>query len=100
MISSLRPSSVILLSPTGAFPNLRNKSNTRPTPKAKAAGCATGRARLMRPIVQAGLLSLYFGLFLSQVHIVATVVAGSRGVLHTPNFGELTFHALGNRASD
>src|SRR5215213_7186804 len=51
---------------------------TQPTTAFSVAGCATGSARLLSAHNWGGLLSLYFGLFLYQVHIVATVAGVSR----------------------
>src|SRR5215212_392699 len=54
------------------------QSETQPTTAFSVAGCATGSARLLSAHNRGGLLSLYFGLFLYQVHIVATVAGVSR----------------------
>src|SRR5918995_1642060 len=55
------------------------QSETQPTTAFfSVAGCATGSARLLSAHNWGGLLSLYFGLFLYQVHIVATVAGVSR----------------------
>ena len=54
------------------------QSETQPTTAFSVAGCATSSARLLSAHNWDGLLSLYFGLFLCQVHIVATVSRVSR----------------------
>src|SRR5215211_2285281 len=54
------------------------QSETQPTTALSVVGCATGSARLLSAHNRGGLLSLYFGLFLYQVHIVATVAGVSR----------------------
>src|SRR5215208_3373601 len=55
------------------------QSETQPTLAfSSAAGCATGSARLLSAHNLSGLQSLYFGLFVYQVHIVATVSGVSR----------------------
>src|SRR4051794_28387439 len=47
------------------------QSETQPTTAFSVAGCATGSARPSSAHNWGGLLSLYFGLFLYQVHRVA-----------------------------
>src|SRR3954453_20672711 len=54
------------------------QSEAQPTTAFSVAGCATGSARLLSAHNRGGLLSLYFGLFLYQVHRVATVAGVSR----------------------
>src|SRR5215213_4341143 len=54
------------------------QSEAQPTTAFSVAGCATGSARLLSAHNWGGLLSLYFGLFLYQVHRVATVAGVSR----------------------
>src|SRR5215216_6388039 len=55
------------------------QSETQPTTAFfSVAGCATGSARLLSAHNWGGLQSLYIGLFLHQVHIVATVAGLSR----------------------
>src|ERR671916_81137 len=54
------------------------QSETQPTTAFSVAGCATGSARPSSAHNRSGLQSLYFGLFLYQVHIVATVAGVSR----------------------
>src|SRR5215207_9613948 len=72
------------------FPYVPNQRQSRPSPQSwEVAGCATGSARHLSAHNWGGLQSLYFGLFLYQVHIVASVASASRPLLLTLNFGEL-----------
>jgi hypothetical protein len=57
------------------------QSETQPTTENAVVGCATGSARLLSAHNWGGLLSLYFGLFLYQGNIVATVADVSRRFL-------------------
>src|SRR5215208_5166682 len=54
------------------------QSETQPTTALSVAGCATGSTRSSSAHGWSGLLSLYFGLFLSQVHIVPPEAGVSR----------------------
>ena len=61
--------------PLTSFSPKRNATDHR---FLSVAGCATGSTRLLSAHNWSGLLSLYFGLFLHQVHIVASVAGVSR----------------------
>src|SRR5215210_7093064 len=69
------------------------QSETQPTTAFSVAGCATSSARPSSAHNRSGLLSLYFGLFLYQVNIVATEAGVSRRFAWS-NVGEFHFHAL------
>src|SRR5215212_1165420 len=61
--------------PLTSFSPKRNATDHR---FSSVAGCATGSTRPSSAHGWSGLLSLYFGLFVYQVHIVATVSGESR----------------------
>src|SRR5215207_10783112 len=74
------------------FPYVPNQRQSRPSPQSwEVAGCATGSARLLSAHNWGGLQSLYFRLFLYQVHIVASVASVSRPLLLTLNLGKFSF---------
>src|SRR5215218_11133391 len=58
-----------------SFSSKRNATDRR---FSSVAGCATGSTRPSSAHNRSGLLSFYFGLFLYQVHIVATEAGVSR----------------------
>ena len=67
-----------------SFLPLPKKQNRPASLPKEVAGCATGSVRPLSAHLWGELLSLYFGLFLYQVQIVATVVGVSRStVLHS-----------------
>src|SRR5215217_9701469 len=62
----------------GNLTSLLPKRNATDHRFSSVAGCATGSARPSSAHGWSGLLSLYFGLFVYQVHIVATEAGVSR----------------------
>ena len=69
------PDSTKAQDPLTSFSPKRNATDHR---FSSVAGCATGSTRPSSAHNRSGLQSLYFGLFLYQVHRVATVAGVSR----------------------